>query len=499
MSALPAMPAMPDVWNGAIWTFFTSWFPVINFVLAIPIIFLERRNIGVTWAWLMVLLFLPVLGFFLYLVFGQNLARRQLYKMKRRSERVVRAVAHEQVYRIDQGSMEYRNTAAEAYQPLIHLNLKSGHSILTQNNEVTVLTEGREKFDALLGQLQEAKEHIHLLYYKISYDKIGSDLLTILVDKARSGVKVRLLYDAIGSPGLPRKWAKELTRSGAEVYPFFPSLVPYLNLKINYRNHRKVAVIDGKTGFIGGFNIGNEYLGLDPRIGHWRDTHLMLRGGAVYELQRYFLMDWSLASGQTVPDKEQTAFFPPLVRHPGGAAVQIVTSGPNTDRQQIKTALIKLIHEARDTIWLQTPYFVPDESVMTALKIAALSGVDVRLMVPFKGDHRLVQWATQAHVGELLQVGARCFQYERGFLHAKTLVVDGRAASVGTANMDHRSFVLNFEINAFLYDEETAVKLQEAFQKDLAHCREFTLESYRGRSFLSRVMESMSRLLSPIL
>lgn len=270
-----------------------------------------------------------------------------------------------------------------------------------------------------------------------------------------------------------------------------------MNLKINYRNHRKLVIVDGQVGYIGGFNIGDEYLGLNEHFGEWRDTHLRVRGNAVLQMQAQFLMDWNLAASGRIELNE--LYFPIMSDDTGTIGMQLVASGPDTQYQQIKNGYIKMIYSARKTISLQTPYFVPDESLMTALKIAALSGVDVRIMLPSKPDHFFVYWATHSYLGELLAGGVKCYMYEKGFLHAKTLVIDGKVASVGTANVDIRSFKLNFEMNAFIYDTQTSAKLQRIFEDDVKHCTQLTEQVYANRPIINRLKESISRLLSPIL
>lgn len=484
------------MWMSEAINFLAKWIVVINFLFAAVIIFLERRNVGVTWAWLMLLLFLPYIGFLVYILIGQNMARQKVYKIKPRTERLVRDEIAVQVRQMQQGEFQYRQPSNRKYEHLIYMNLANNYSPLTQNNEIDIITDGHEKMDELIARIHNAAKHVHLLYYKLAGDETGTRVIDALTAQARQGLEVRLLYDDIGSPGLKENALQGLRAAGGEVYRFFPSRIPYLNLRVNYRNHRKIAVIDGEVGFVGGFNIGNEYLGLDPKIGHWRDTHLVIRGDAVHRLQAQFMLDWSIAAQQYIPF--DPAYFPEINTN-GSKAVQIVASGPDSDKQQIRNGLIKLFFEAKERIYLQTPYLVPDDSVLTALKVAVQSGVDVRIMIPRKGDSRVVQWASNSYLGELLRAGASCYWYEKGFLHAKTVVVDGQAASVGTANMDHRSFELNFEVNAFVYDGEIGRRLERIFEDDMRDARLLTWPEYKRRGIGSRFVESISRLLSPIL
>jgi len=278
---------------------------------------------------------------------------------------------------------------------------------------------------------------------------------------------------------------------------FFPIRFGQLSPRINYRNHRKLAVIDGRIGYIGGFNVGDEYCGRDPRFGFWRDTHLRVRGSAVRQMQARFMFDWNMASPAR-PLVTGDRYFP-REPGPGRVGMQIVASGPDQDLEQIKYGLIKMIHEAEKFIYIQTPYFVPDESFLTAIRIASLSGIDVRLMIPERPDHRIVYYASFAHLDELLKTGVRVYLYRKGFLHAKTIVVDGKIATVGTANIDNRSFRLNFEVNAFLFDSEVSGRLQALFEEDLQECVELTPDMYHERPMVHKARESVARLLSPLM
>jgi len=266
---------------------------------------------------------------------------------------------------------------------------------------------------------------------------------------------------------------------------------------MNFRNHRKMVIIDGKIGYLGGFNVGDEYLGLNSKFGYWRDTHLRIRGMAVYAMQTRFILDWNQASHHHdlsyMPN-----LYPENVSH-GNVDIQIVTSGPDSQFEHIKNGYIKMILSAKKSIYIQTPYFIPDASLLDALRIACLTGVEVNMMIPDKPDHLFVYWATLSYIGELLKVGAKVYLYNNGFIHAKTIVVDEEISSVGTANIDFRSFKLNFEVNAFLYDAGISKKLTDIFKEDMKVSVLLTPEEYQRRSFKVRFKESISRLLSPIL
>ena len=470
---------------------------LLNYLFAIAIIFFERRNVVATWAWLMVLLFLPGVGFIIYLLVGKTLNSRRMRAMKDETRNEFNAVSRQQTEQIELGVMYYVDPAMEAYRDMMHMNLMSSrYSVLTQDNQVEIFTDGRSKFTSLFAAIREAKLYIHLQYYIVRADALGQELIRLLTQKAQEGVEVRLLYDDVGSYGLQKRLLQPLLDAGGKAAAFFPSRIPYLNLRLNYRNHRKVGIIDSKWGYIGGFNVGDEYLGLDPKLGSWRDTHLKLEGSVVKVLQAHFMMDWNRTSAP--PIRYEAKYFSEDV-YPQGVGMQIVSSGPHSSRQQIKNAYIKMIHSAKRSVCIQSPYFVPDESLLNALKMAALSGIDVKVMIPDRPDHFFVFWASRSYLGELLENGVRCYLYKEGFLHAKTLVIDGKVASVGTANIDIRSFKLNFEINAFIYDTKTASKLEELFRVDLGLSAELTMDSYKRRSYLSQIKESVARLLSPLL
>ncbi|SFL49837.1 cardiolipin synthase [Salibacterium qingdaonense] len=469
----------------------------LNLIFAVIIIFLERKDATSTWAWLMVLLFVPFLGFILYLIFGQNLSRKRLFDWEDIKKIGIEDLIKEQIHSLREHRFHFSDPDARDYRDLIYMHLVNNDALLTENNQVSIYTDGREKFDQLIEDINQATDHIHLQYYIFRNDELGTRLLEALTKKAREGVRVRILYDEMGSRKLPKRAFHTLKKAGGEVEIFFPRRIPLINLRLNYRNHRKVVVIDGVTGYLGGFNVGDEYLGLDPKFGYWRDTHLRMTGQVVKALQTRFILDWNQATHRHYIHYEDRLF--PVHEATGDTAAQIISSGPDSEWEQIKNGYIKMIMAAKDSIYIQTPYFIPDQSLMDTLRIAALSGKDVRIMIPNKPDHPFVYWATYSHIGELLKTGARVYVYENGFIHAKTIVVDGKVSSIGTANIDVRSFRLNFEVNAFLYHRPTAERMALTFETDMKHCRELTLKDYRERSLWIRFKESISHLLSPIL
>ncbi|RBW68490.1 cardiolipin synthase [Bacillus taeanensis] len=470
---------------------------VLNIFFAIIVIFRERRDASSSWAWLLVLFFIPVLGFVLYLLFGQNLSRHNLFQWEGRKKIESEKMLEIQLAQLSSQQFRFRNQAVRNSKDLIYMHLMNNAAVLTEDNSVELFVDGQKKFNALFKDIEGAKDHIHLQYYIIKKDELGKKLIEVLTRKAKEGIKVRVLYDELGSRRLTKRFFKEFRGAGGEVSVFFPSKFRLINLRLNYRNHRKLVIIDGKIGYVGGFNVGNEYLGLDQKFGYWRDTHLRIQGTAVHAIQTRFILDWNQASHchdiSYIPNH-----FPGDISQ-GNVGMQIVTSGPDSEWEHIKNGYIKMISSAKKSVLIQTPYFIPDASLLDALRIACLSGVEVKIMIPNKPDHMFVYWSTLSYSGELLKAGATIYIYDNGFIHAKTIIVDEKISSVGTANIDVRSFKLDFEVNAFLYDQEIAQRLTKTFNEDVNVSRELTLEQYQQRSLWIHFKESISRLLSPIL
>jgi len=465
------------------------FFVILQYILAFGIIFFERRNPTSALGWILVLLLLPIIGFFLYLFFGQNWTKRRLFSLKAAEDRSIAEAVVSQEKELK--GLEPGTTADPRTEPFIsvaRMFLENNRSLLTTENEVSLFTDGTEKFKFLFDDIRSARHHIHLQYYIIRDDPLGQEMIRLLTEMARKGVEVRLLYDGLGMK-IKKKKLREFEEAGGRHAAFFPRIYT-----LNYRNHRKIAIIDGKTGYIGGYNVGDEYLGKGP-LGYWRDAAIRINGPGVAGLQLRFLLDWNYAASDSL--SSGPTYFPD-VTGTGYCPLQIVSSGPDSRWNQIKEGYLKLVSNATESIYIQTPYFIPDDSINDALRIAALSGVDVRIMIPCKPDHPFVYWATMSFVSDLLEAGVKAYSYDNGFIHAKTLVVDGLAASVGSANWDVRSFKLNFEANAFLYEADFAEKLKQSFLDDLPRCTEITFENYEKRSRWIRAKEQVSRLFSPL-
>ncbi len=528
---------MVEIQAVVIWDWLMEHLLYINLILSVVIVFFQRRDPKAVWTWLLILYFIPVFGFFFYLIFAQDYRKSKMFRIKEVEDRLS-ASARRQERFLKNGLMYLEDPLAADYADLVCYNLEQAGAVLTLENQVEIFTDGEKKFADLRKELAGAKHFTHIQYYIIKDDELFASIVPILKERAKLGVEVRILYDGMGSRLMSgRRW-QELRQSGIHTASFFPPFLGKLNLRVNYRNHRKIVVIDGRIGYVGGFNIGREYLGKNPRMGYWRDTHLKLTGDAVISLQIRFALDWNYAGkenlflngwyfsdcsrlksmGVPVGGKKQAVeagqavkedisgtmedSVPDMLdRHISGRllGIQIIASGPDSRQRQVRDNYLQLFHKARHHIYIQTPYFVPDDTILSALKIAAGSGIDVRLMIPCKPDHPFVYWATFSYMGEMVNAGARCYIYENGFLHAKGVMVDGRVSCYGTANMDIRSFELNFEVNATIYDEETTEKLEAIFLEDLVNCREVTREIYEARSLWVRIREQGSRLLSPLL
>ena len=468
---------------------------LINFILVVDLIFRGKRNIDNTLTWIVILVLVPPVGFILYAMFGRSIAKKNMFSVKEKEDKVIKDKILESYVEIESNLDPY----LDENKDIIYTLANSNNAHFTADNDVDIYPESNMFFNSLLEELKKAEEYINIQFYIFKDDRIGKEIIEILKEKAQSGVEVRLLYDAVGGRNLSRKAVKEMKDAGVQVANFFPSFLNIINFNINFRNHRKIVVIDGKVGFVGGFNVGDEYLGRDPKFGEWRDTHIRLTGSCVIDLSMRFLLDWRYTTKENLDLAKY--FTKKREKSTGNVGIQIVSSGPDiTELDEIKYGYMKMIQKARDYVYIQSPYLILDKTLMETLKVACLSGVDVRIMIPSKPDHPFVYWASYSYAGELLNYGAKIYTYgEDAFLHAKTIVYDDSVASIGTANMDIRSFELNFEVNAFIYSEEKAREQRMIFERDIENSREITKEIYESRSTYIKIKESISRLLSPVL
>lgn len=469
----------------------------INLILSVIIIFFQRKEPQSVWTWLLLLYFIPILGFVFYLFLGTDMHKQRMFRIKEIEDHLNEAI-RKQEYRIQSKDWERQNPQLAEYSDMVMYNLETSGAVLSNDNDISIYTDGNEKFEALLADMQKAEKFIHIQYYIIKDDVLFKRIKDVLMRKAAEGVEVRILYDAMGCRTVKKRCWLELNAVGILTSEFFPAALGRLHLRMNYRNHRKIVVIDGKVGYVGGFNIGKEYIGLEERFGYWRDTHLRITGSAVNALGLRFALDWNYASKENLfmSDKYMNLEKTESKQH---CEVQIVSSGPDSRYRNIRDNYLRLIGKAKKCIYIQTPYFIPDESILSALLIAVHSGIEVKVMIPCKPDHPFVYWATYSYIGDLVMAGAKCYTYNNGFLHAKGMIVDDKVFCYGTANMDIRSFALNFEVNAVVYDGEKASKMREIFEEDIKVSRQITKDDYVGRSLLIRFKEQMCRLLSPLL
>lgn len=468
-----------------------------NLLFAVIIVFFQRRDPKSVWAWLMLLYFVPILGFVFYLLLGQDMRKRKMFRIKELEDQLSEAI-RQQEHRLKTKNTALLDESIRDFTDLAIYNLKTSGAVLTADNDVDIFTDGNDKFEALMRDLRSAEHFIHMQYYIIKNDVLFNQIKDILVEKAAQGVEVRLLFDAMGCRTVKHKFWKELNEKGVKTAEFFPAVLGRLQLRINYRNHRKIVVIDNKVAYVGGFNIGKEYIGLDKKFGHWRDTHLRIVGSAVMGLQLRFILDWNYAARENLLQNAKV-FCPTAVGKRDFCEMQIISSGPDNATEQIRDNYLRLITKAEKSIYIQSPYFIPDEALFNALLIAVRSGIEVNVMIPCMPDHPFVYWATYSYIGDLVMAGANCYTYDNGFLHSKGMIVDGKVLCYGTANMDIRSFALNFEVNAVLYDREKAAEMENIFKADLEYCTRITRDAYVVRPLFLRMKEQICRLLSPLL
>lgn len=455
-------------------------------LFTIVIVLLDNRNPVKTMAWILVLVFLPVVGLAFYFFFGRNTRKERLISKKGFSRLSKRPMAE---YQAQEALGDF--TGRNQLIPFFH---RVSNALPFEGNDVQVFTDGYSMYQELFHRIAKAKHHIHLEFYIFENDAVGRLLRDLLIDKAREGVSVRLLYDDVGCWDVNPMFYDEMLCEGIEVRSFLKVRFPQFTSKVNYRNHRKLAIIDGKVGFIGGMNIALRYLKGVP-WGVWRDTHICLKGKAVYGIQTAFLTDW-FAVDRTLLTSAQ--YFPKM-DSVGTSVAQIVTSDPVGEWHDIMLGLVKAISCAQRYIYVETPYFLPTEQVMAAFQTAALSGVDVRLMIPKKADAFITHKGTMSYLDELMKAGVKVYFYRAGFLHSKLWVADDEWASVGSTNLDFRSFEHNFEANAFFYDEKTVCTLKEIFLEDMKKCMTLSQKIWDKRSFKNKIVESVVRLLAPLL
>ncbi len=477
------------------WLLFLLCFAVVLYAVLIfstvTVVLLENRQPERTIAWIIVLVMLPVVGLVFFYFFGQNI-RKERYLSRRQYTLLTRRMMAEIRHLTPQPQ-------PPRYAPLIKMCEHTNGAILTAAHRIDGYSTGADWLTALLRDITTARETIHLETYIIEDDAVGRLVRDFLIDQARKGVKVRLIYDDVGCWNVKDRFFSPLTKSGVEVAAFLPVRFPSLTHKVNYRNHRKVCVIDNRAGYIGGMNIAMRYV--SRRMRPWRDMHLRIEGGAVADMQRLFMSDWFFVRDIQGPLPETSLLQPAYSAQEenAGCLIQIVPSNPISQYPEIMYGLTWVIQHARKYVYIQTPYFMPTEPILQAMVTAAMSGVDIRLMVPRRPDGFWLRWVNDSYFSGLLQGGIRVFMYNDGFLHSKCAVADDDWCTVGSSNMDFRSFENNFEANAFIYGETTAVRVRDTFLEDQKKCVEVTLDTWKERPYRRRLLESSTRILAPLL
>lgn len=478
------------------------WFVLltINYILVISLsifIILKNKNPVKTLSFLFALAVLPFLGLVVYYFFGQDYRKSKIFEKKYILDNEKIREWREN-FKLDQDEKEdFEEEVGESVFKIYKLLKNNEKAVLTFDNNVEILVNGEKKFERLRKDLENAEDHIHMEYFVLFDDELGRELIDMLCTKAQEGVKVRLIYDDVGS-NMASKSKKKMTDSGIKHYPFMPVLFSNSTSKLNYRDHRKIVVVDGKVGYVGGINLDQKYDNSYDNDRYWRDTHLRLQGGAVGSLQSSFLLSWNFASKDDMEIEQQ--LFPkvkPETQKP--VAVQMAASGPDTDWANIMEAIFCAINSAKERVYLTTPYFMPNDAILTALETSARSGVDVRVILPYESDSWAAQYASDSYIEECLESGIRIYRYCKGFVHAKTMLVDDVFSSIGTANLDYRSFALNFEINALIYNHGINGQMKEIFEKDLEECEEVEIERWKERGIRRKLKESFSRLWAPLL
>jgi cardiolipin synthase len=472
---------------------------VIVLILVCLRIIFETRSSSKTLAYLLLAIFFPVGGMLFYFIFGVNYRKRITYTKKLVHDEAQLKELNKRTISLSARNLKKNALEIGDGQSLVSLLMNDSLSPLTSGNAVKLLINGEEKFPEVINALENARHHIHLEYYIYDDDVIGNTMKELLIRKAKEGVEVRLIYDDFGSSAIRKKLVKELREGGVQAWPFNRVRLLFFANRINYRNHRKIIIVDGDFGFVGGINIADRYVN-DPRNNgklYWRDTHVRIDGPGIMFLQHLFLSDWNFCSGEKIePEK---AYFHATPLKNSNISVQIAASGPDSPASTIKLSFLKAINLARKEILLSTPYLIPGGSIMDALKVSSLGGVAVKILVPGICDSKLVDAAAWSNYGELLRSGVEIYTYHKGFIHSKIMVIDGGISIVGTANMDHRSFDLNFEVNAIIYSTDFGEQMKKSFQSDLLNSRKILYEEWISRPIYIRLLERTARLFSPLL
>lgn len=448
-------------------------------------------------AYILLIISFPVIGIIFYLSVGLNYRKRKLYEKKIEIDEKTFPELQEKLLNYSETVLSGIKPQLKHFFPLA--NFFSEKNLISDKNNLTLLINGERKFPELLQSIRKAKRFIHIEYYIYENDEIGNQIAELLIQKSKEGIKVRLIYDDFGSQSIRKSVVKRLLENGVEAYPFYKINLIKLANRLNYRNHRKIVVIDGLEGYVGGINISDKYINNENHELFWRDTHLKIEGLAVLNLQVIFMMDWNFCSNQNIGFSLENFPLDHTWELSGKTPVQIISSGPDSDYPNIMYSLIQGILLAKKEILITTPYFIPDKSFLDAIKIASLSGVTVKLLIPGISDSIFVNLTSNYFYQELLEAGVEIYKYSKGFVHAKTMVCDDLISVIGTANLDNRSFDLNFEVNATVFDENLANQMKVQFAEDLKVSQKIDLNQWKKRPRIRKFFERLAHLFSPLL
>ncbi len=475
--------------------FFNVAYGLTILVVVLLVVF-ENRSPLKSISWILIITLIPIAGVVLYFFFGQKYQKEILYSRKvAKYQRRINAISRTQLKQLSSVNMMELGNKVSTKKDIMTLLLNSDKAFLTHNTHVKILNNGSETFADLKQALQNARHHIHLEFYILKFGGIGDEIFEILKAKAEQGVEVRVIYDSVGSYHMPRRKKKEYHASGIELKSFQKVIFPILSSKVNYRNHRKIVVIDGKTGYTGGLNISDKYVENNPTNTYWRDTFVRIEGNAANALQAIFMNDWYYVTKESIyndvyfhEEKESKQNL-----------TQIISSGPDSGWHAISQFYFSAIASSTEHVYIASPYFIPNDEISFALKAAALRGVDVKILIPKYSDTFISRWSTESYLTEMMKAGVKIYHYTRGFLHSKILISDGVLSSIGSANLDYRSLETNFEVNAVFYDEQIAKKLSQQFYYDLKDSYLLKPRQWKKRPFHKKIASSFARLFAPLM
>ncbi|MDA3816501.1 MAG: cardiolipin synthase [Prolixibacteraceae bacterium] len=469
---------------------------VLTIVVVVLLVVFENRSPLKSVSWILVITLIPVAGVVLYFFFGQKYQKQILYSRKvAKYQRRINTISRTQLKELSSVDMMKLDSKVASKKDIMTLLLNNDKAFLTHNTNVKILNNGSETFDDLKKTLQNARHHIHLEFYILKFDGIGNEIFEILKVKAKQGVEVRVIYDSVGSYHMPRCKKREYRKSGIDLKSFQKVIFPLLSSKVNYRNHRKIVVVDGKIGYTGGLNISDKYVENSPSHTYWRDTFVKIEGNAANALQAIFMNDWYYVTKESIyndvyfhEEKERKSNL-----------TQIISSGPDSNWHAISQFYFSAIASSTDHVYIASPYFIPNDEISFALKAAALRGIDVKILIPKYSDTFISRWSTESYLTEMMKAGVEIYHYTKGFLHSKILISDGILSSIGSANLDYRSLGTNFEVNAVFYDEKIAEKLIRQFVSDLRDAHLLRPQQWKKRPVHKKIASSFARLFAPLM